>query len=257
MAFYPNSGRPAALSSGVTAAHRIYVGPPRPCATGIHARVMHFPKVHPPAGAHEPGQRRPGQRRVTGRSTADRINQDEQAHLDEGMHSNWLNMVLRRCAVGAVGLILSTPVRAESVEGLWAVIPDAGTAVKLAMIGLHDGDDEPRLFRISCDKWGAVDLVFFGEAQLVEDVGYDLVLRINGRAETFSGKVERSDLGTVLYWSATVGLTHPLFDRLAQARRLDLSINGLNWRLPIDQLSWSLGPFREWCQDLAATAPRR
>lgn len=166
-------------------------------------------------------------------------------------------MALRRWAIATACLILSTPVRAESVEGLWAVIPDAGTAVKLAMIGLQQGDDEPRLFRISCDKWGAVDLVFFGDARLVEDAGYDLILRINGRAETFRGKAERSDLGTVLYWSSTVGLTHPLFDRLAKARRLDLSINGLTWRLPIDQLAWSLGPFREWCDDLAATASPR
>ncbi len=170
-------------------------------------------------------------------------------------------MYVKNCLKGwmivTASLILATPAQAETVPGLWAIIPDGGTAVKLAMIGLQDGDDGPRLFRISCDKWGAVDLVFFGEAQLVEDVGYDLVLRINGRAETFSGNVERSDLGTVLYWSSTVGLDHPLFDRLAQARRLELSINGLTWRLPIDQLSWSLGPFHEWCQDLAATAPRR
>ena len=160
---------------------------------------------------------------------------------------NWL----KGWVIVAVSLILATPAQAETVPGLWAVIPDGGTAVKLAMIGLQDGDDEPRLFRISCDKWGAVDLVFFGEAELVENASYDLVLRINGRAESFSGKVERSESGSMLFWSSTIGLNHPLFERLAHARRLDLSINGQTWRMPIAQLSWSLEPFRDWCEDLA------
>lgn len=164
-------------------------------------------------------------------------------------------MLLRFRAVFLAMLIaLSAPARADTVEALWAVLPDGGTAVKLAMIGLEEGDSEPRLFRISCDKWGAVDLVFFGDAGLAEDREYELTLRINGKVQTFQGRTERSELGTVLYWSSTVPLDHPLFDRLAKANRIDLTINGAHWRLPIAQLSWSLAPFREWCEDLKASS---
>lgn len=198
----------------------------------------------------------PWHRQVTDGAAADRIGSGKDASLSEGMISNWLIGAARRLAISAVCLILATPAEAESVKGLWAVVPDGSTAVKLAIIGLRDGDDEPRLFRISCDQWGAVDLVFFGDAELMENADYDLTLRINGQAEIFRGKAERSDMGSVLYWSSTVGLTHPLFDRLAYAHRLEISINGLTWRLPIAQLSWSLDPFRDWCHDLAPSGTR-
>lgn len=152
--------------------------------------------------------------------------------------------------------LLALPARAETVEALWTLLPDGGTAVKLAMIGLEEGDSEQRLFRFSCDKWGAVDLVFFGEAGLVEGQDYELILRINGKPLIFSGATERAESGALLYWSATIPLEHPLFARLAKARRIDLTINGAHWRLPITQLDWSLEPFIEWCQDLRA-APRQ
>lgn len=150
--------------------------------------------------------------------------------------------------------LLAAPARADTVEAVWTLLQDGGTAVKLAMIGVEEGDDEPRLFRISCDKWGAVDLVFFGEAGLGEGEAYELTLRINGRPYTFSGKAERSETGAVLYWSSTIPLDHPLLERLGNARRLDLIINGAHWRLPITQLVWMVEPFREWCRDLSISA---
>lgn len=159
-----------------------------------------------------------------------------------------------RLALAAVLICLMTAsARAETVEALWTLLPDAGTAVKLAMIGLEDGDSEPRLFRFSCDKWGAVDLVFFGDAGLAEGQEYELVLRINGKPLIFTGMTERSESGALLYWTATIPLDHAVFGRLAKARRIDLIINGAHWRLPIAQLDWSLDPFVDWCHDLKAT----
>lgn len=165
---------------------------------------------------------------------------------------SWMNGgASRRIAVAALGLCLATSqARAETVRGIWTMIPDGGTAVKLAMVSPGEKDAEPKLFRISCDQWGAVDLVFFGEAGLAENQTYDLDLRINGQMLRFGGKTERAESGSLVYWTATVALDHPLFAGLAKAERLEVSINGKSWRLPTDQLDWSLEPFIHWCQGL-------
>jgi hypothetical protein len=153
--------------------------------------------------------------------------------------------------MAGLGLCLAaTGARAETVRGFWTMVPDGGTAVKLAMIGPTEQDGEPKLFRISCDQWGAVDLVFFGEAGLRENQPYDIDLRINGQVLRFGGKTEHSETGSLVFWTSTIALSHPLFARLAEAERMELSINGKSWRLPTAQLDWSLEPFIHWCQGL-------